>query len=138
MNWIHEDPADERFTFLATYYGGDPTEQDKMRWVLYYPPTGWGGGLRHEDAKPEILRRYDRKASEHGIYPASTAFGREAGVWRADDGAERDHFLGSDYGDDVSAAEAREILVEWGYSPELLTADPVREPRRELPPQMPS
>ncbi len=131
MGEIHQDPLDQRFLFWATYYGGDPTEKDKMRWVLYYPPTGWGGGLRHDDAKPEILRRYDKQASEHGTYPAGTAFHRETGVWHASDGAERNYWLGGDYGDDISPAQAREIIVEWGHPPELLTADPVQEPPRQ-------
>lgn len=123
MSDIHEDSIGDRFTFWAAYYGGDPTDLDKIRWVKYYP-WGSGGGLRHEDSKPGSLLRYDRKAREFGINTPGTALDRAAGVWRDSDGAERNYFLGGDYGDGISPEQATEIIVEWGYPPELLTADP--------------
>jgi hypothetical protein len=123
MSDTPEDPVGDRFTFWASYYGGDPTERDKMQWVRHYP-RGSGGGLRHEDAKPTRLLRYDRKSSDFGITIAGTFLDRTAGVWRDSDSAYRNYFRGGDYGDGVSPEQATEILVEWGFPPELLTADP--------------
>ncbi|MEU8664407.1 hypothetical protein [Actinoplanes philippinensis] len=129
MSDFDQDRIDRRFVFWATYYGGDPTEKDKMRWITF--ANGTGGCLRHVDARAEILRRFDREASQRGIYPAGTAFDRSAGVWRESEGAYRNYHRGGDYGDDVSTAEATEILIGFGYPAEALTADPVHEPRQQ-------
>lgn len=128
MGDTHLAPTGRRFLFWATYYGGDPTERDKMRWIDY--ADGSGGYLRHDDAKAEILRRFDKEASKHGIHPAGTYLDREAGVWRESDGAYRNYYRGGDYGHDVTPAEATEILIGFGYPAETLTADPVQEPRQ--------
>ncbi|BEL05478.1 hypothetical protein Q0Z83_036690 [Actinoplanes sichuanensis] len=129
MGDLDLDRIDRRFVFWATYLGGDPTETDKMRWITF--TDGSGGCLRHEDAEPKILRRFDRDAGQHGIHPAGTAFDRSDGVWRESEGAYRNHYRGGDYGDVVSTAEATEILIGFGYPAETLTADPVPEPRRQ-------
>ncbi|MEU4160519.1 hypothetical protein [Actinoplanes sp. NPDC026670] len=127
MGSLDPDRIDQRFIFWATYLGGDPTERHKMRPITF--ANGTGGCLRHEDAKPEILRRFDLEASQHGIHPAGTAFDRRDGVWRESEGAYRNYYRGGDYGDDVSTAEAIEILIGFGYPVEALTADPVPERR---------
>jgi hypothetical protein len=122
---IHREPAGSRFLFWTSYYGGDPLERDKLRWVKYEIP-GYANGAYtlHEESKPSGLRRYDTEARSRGIYPAGTYFG--AGVWRESEGAYRNYHRGGDYGDPITTAQATEIMIGMGYSADLLTTDPVR------------
>jgi len=126
MGETHCEPAGWRFLFWAAYYGGDPQERDKLQWVTFeIPGFCHGGYMRHEDATVGVLRRYDREASDRGIHPAGTALDEKDGAWRESEGAYRNYHRGGDYGEPITTAQATEIVIELGYPPEILTADPV-------------
>jgi hypothetical protein len=68
------------------------------------------------------LYRYDNEAPR---VCAGSRFDMRTGVWRGSEAPVRNVWLGSDYGEPITIAQAEEIIVELGFQPDLLTAETV-------------
>jgi hypothetical protein len=123
---VHSADPDRRFLFWATFLGGDPDQPVRVAFDL--EGHGHGFYLRYEGDQPVNLLRYDRGAGSstpwYTAWPrgavlraASPPFG---GGWRPSELPDRNVLLGSDYGEPVSRAEAREIAELLGYEPWIL------------------
>lgn len=119
------DPV-RRFLYWATFLGGDPDRPVRVGFEL--EGHGHGFYFRHEGDQPVNLLRYDRwrepptpwyAGLPRGavLRAASPPFG---GSWRPSELPDRNVLLGSDYGEPVSHAEAREIAEYLGYEPWIL------------------
>ena len=74
------------------------------------------GGLARFWIHNDLLLRYD---GEMTGFPRGAALGPD-GRWRPHEGPDRNIWRGSDYGDEVSAGQAREFLVAHGHDGALL------------------
>ena len=122
MRMIHREPEVQRYLFWADYYGGD---QDTARArVVRYDIAGYAKGayLRYAGDHVGSLSRYDREASGRHV---GAYFDKRDGVWRSSEAPVRNVHRGSDNGDPVTIAQATEIIVELGYSPDDLYTEVV-------------
>jgi hypothetical protein len=111
-----------RYLYWAYFGGGDPKRPRRVTFRI--PGHGHGFYLRHEGDRAKGLLRYDRWAA---AFPRGASLDRD-GRWRASESPERNVRLGSDYGEPVTADEARRAVVELGHPPETLDEPTVIDP----------
>jgi hypothetical protein len=115
---ILREPAGQRYWFWATWSGGggQPYRVD-------YQITGRESGTywRQPGDACRALYRYDWRAHERGDFPVGSVLGAR-GRWRSSEAPKRNVWLGSDYGDPITTAQATAIVIEFGCAPDILTA----------------
>jgi hypothetical protein len=120
---ILRDRVRHRYLFWATFFPGDEVPVRPV--IVEFGIAGHGNGFysRSEGDRVGTLLRYDNEAPR--IYAGSHLDVR-TGVWRGSEAPVRNVWLGSDYGEPITIAQAEEIIVELGFRPDLLTAETIR------------
>ncbi|MGL5930258.1 MAG: hypothetical protein ACRCY8_15100 [Dermatophilaceae bacterium] len=108
-----------RFRYWATFDGGNPTRPVTVDYDI--PGHGRGWYTRHRGDRASSLLRFDRDALSGRAGAVLCWDGR----WRWSESPERNVWRGSDYGEPVSARQARRIAAEFGHPADVVVAEAI-------------